>query len=317
MSKYFLTLSLVKGLIIISISAIKGQQAPALNPFQREADSLFFNRNYASAAAKYADLLKQNPNAPVAALARWAFSNHFAGKYDQALQQYEHLQTKQLPPPLKSQLFSRMAMTYAMTNAPSKALTYLDSADANGYANPYEMEHFKDFDNIRQTPQFKALYDKIYARAYPCRTTPEARQFDFWIGEWEVYNNAYPNHRVGSSLIENVSGDCAILENWQAFNNANSGKSQNWYDPKTQKWTQLWIGSAGGAIYFTDGEYRDGAMRFKFTQPDAKGTLQPGNFIFYNLGPNKVRQYNEVSNDGGKTFQVSYDLLYIRKGTKG
>jgi uncharacterized protein (TIGR02246 family) len=148
---------------------------------------------------------------------------------------------------------------------------------------------------------------------FPAEQFRKQGAFDFWIGEWDVYNNAYPNHRVGTSSIQNVSGECTILENWTSYNNPFTGKSQNWYDPNTKKWTQLWIGSGGGHQYFTDGEYKDGAMRFKLLQKDAKGYMQPGNFYFYNLGPDKVRQYQDISADSGKTFNVVYDFLYIRK----
>ena len=134
---------------------------------------------------------------------------------------YDTVLKKQPPAPLKPQLYSRMAMTYAMTNEKKeKALTYLDSAANNGYFNAFEMENFRDYDNIRKDTRFKGIYDRVINNAYPCKTRPEARQFDFWIGDWEVYNNLYPNHRVGTSKIESISGGCSILENWEAFQTA-------------------------------------------------------------------------------------------------
>ena len=100
----------------------------------------------------------------------------------------------------------------------------------NGYFNSYEMEQFPDFAFIRKETKFKKAIDTANNRVYPCKNIPRARDFDFWIGEWDVFNNSYPNHRVGSSVIQNVSGECTILENWQSWNNPFSGKSQNWYD---------------------------------------------------------------------------------------
>jgi tetratricopeptide (TPR) repeat protein len=282
-------------------------------PVPREADSLYFNMKYGEAASKYIDFIKQNPQATNVTLSRLAYCFHFTGKYNEAVKYYEKVLTNKPTVSLKGTLFSRMAMTYSMKKEKQKALIYLDSANANGYLNSYEMEAFKDFAFIRTEPKFKLIYEEVYKRAFPCKTRPHARDFDFWIGEWDVYLNSYPNHRVGSSVIQNVSGECTILENWQAFNNPFNGKSQNWYDTTTKKWTQLWIGAGGGYQYYTDGEYKDGAMRFKFNGPDANGVIQPGNFIFYNLGADKVRQYQELSIDSGKTFRVSYDFIYIRK----
>ncbi len=298
--------------MLLTIKTGYSQQATQ-STLLKEADSLFFNRNYAAALKKYAAFINSGVDAQPVTLARFAFSNHFSGKYAEALSLYPLVLKTQVSRPLKAQLYSRMAMTYSMKGNKQKAIEYLDSAVVNGYLNTYELENFKDFQFVRNDKRFRELYSTAYNSAFPCKSIPGAHLFDFWIGEWDVYNNGFPNHRVGTSSIQQVSGECTILENWQSFNNPFSGKSQNWYDTTTKKWTQLWIGSGGGHQYFTDGEYKDGAMRFKFQQPDANGVMQPGNFIFYNLGPDTVRQYNEVSNDGGKTFRVSYDFLYIRK----
>jgi hypothetical protein len=33
---------------------------------------------------------------------------------------------------------------------------------------------------------------------------------------------------------------------------------------------------------------------------------------FFNLGPGKVRQFSQGSNDDGKTWHVEYDLIYTK-----
>ncbi|SRR5258706_3615193 len=299
--------------ILLFLTAGVNAQQAYQSPVLRKADSLFFHYNYKDALAQYTEYVKTNTNPLPVTSARMAFSNHFLGNYQQALSLYEEVLKKQISRPLRAQLYSRMAMTHSMKGNKQQALVFLDSAVANGYLNTYELENLADFELVRSDQKFKALNNSAYNNAFPCKSITGARLFDFWIGKWDVYNNLFPHNRVGTSIIQNVSGECTILENWQSYNNPFSGKSQNWYDTATKKWTQLWIGSGGGHQYFTDGEYKDGAMRFKFQQPDANGIMQPGNFIFYNLGPGKVRQYNEVSNDGGKTFQVVYDFNYIRK----
>lgn len=299
-------------MFILVIDFCSGQTGTT-SPVPIEADSLFFNLKYKEAVSSYTDFINENPNAANASYARLAFSNHFTGNYTEAIKGYNLLLTRNPTKQLKAILFSRMAMTYSMKKEKQKAIEYLDSANANGYINTYELEHFADFAFIRNETRFNQLYEEVYKRSFPCKTRPEARQFDFWIGEWDVYLNAYPHHRVGSSVIQNVSGECTILENWQSFNNPFTGKSQNWFDPNTKKWSQLWVGSGGGSQLYTDGEYSDGAMRFKYVQPDGKGYMQPGNFFFYNLGPDLVRQYQELSADSGKTFTVVYDFLYKRR----
>jgi hypothetical protein len=54
-------------------------------------------------------------------------------------------------------------------------------------------------------------------------------------------------------------------------------------------------------------------MRFTFEQLNPQGGKQTGRFIFFNEGPDQVRQFNEVSSDGGKTWTTLYDFVYKRK----
>ncbi len=107
-----------------------------------------------------------------------------------------------------------------------------------------------------------------------------------------------------------------VLENWTAVGDPpHNGKSMNFVDPETNKWIQVWVGSSGinnlNITRFYDGEYKDGAMRFVFDRT-VQGQKMIGRFIFYNEGPNQVRQFNEQSMDGGKTWTTSYDFTYKR-----
>jgi len=119
---------------------------------------------------------------------------------------------------------------------------------------------------------------------------------------------------AGHSIIQRVSGGCMILENWTSANTPYAGKSMNFVDAATHKWQQVWVGSEGsGQHVFVNGEYRDGAMRFDFEQANPQGKKQIGRFIFYNQGPNQVRQFNETSDDNGTTWTTVYDFTYKRK----
>ena len=107
-----------------------------------------------------------------------------------------------------------------------------------------------------------------------------------------------------------------ILENWTALGPApHNGKSMNYVNAQTNKWEQLWIGSAGGPGYVTrfyDGEYKDSVMQFTFEANGPQGK-QAGRFKFFNQGPDQVRQLSETSADGGKTWNTNYDFTYKRK----
>lgn len=283
------------------------------DPLVRQADSLFFNKEYRKALSFYSDYLKANVAIPISTQLRLGFCRQYTADYNGAFTVYAGLHIPSLSPVQKMQLYSRMAMLSSHNNNLDEATRFMDSAATYGFVNLWELENLPDFNNLRASKEYKNIYQKILINAYPCSQRPQARHFDFWIGEWEVYNNQYPNHKVGISLIENGPGGCSILENYTAFENAFSGKSQNWYDPNTGKWTQLWIGSGGGFQTYTDGVYTEGAMRFVYQRPGPNGISTSGNFVFENLGPDKVRQYQNVTTDDGKTYSMVYDFVYFRK----
>jgi hypothetical protein len=139
-----------------------------------------------------------------------------------------------------------------------------------------------------------------------------ARDFDFWIGEWEVH--AARGGLAGSSVIEKVSGGCALLENWTSQGPGN-GKSLNFYNPAAGHWQQTWIGSAGGPVEFRDGVLQDSTMRFIARTTGPQGEPVLSRLSFTRLGPNRVRQHAESSGDGGATWTTSYDFHYLRKGS--
>ena len=135
---------------------------------------------------------------------------------------------------------------------------------------------------------------------------PESHQFDFWIGEWEVYG---PQGRlVGHNKIEVVSGGFALLENWSAVG-GNSGKSINNYKRATKQWQQYWVGSGGITTEYKGGLV-DGKMVLVAEQLVPNRTSY---FVRCTWTPNadgSVLQQFENSNDGGKTWTAGFAGLY-------
>jgi len=131
--------------------------------------------------------------------------------------------------------------------------------------------------------------------------TPEYRQFDFWVGEWDVYT---PEGKpAGHSLIEPVYEGCGVRENWKSRNI--SGGSLNMWDRADDLWKQNWIDSTGGRIDFTGGWNGEAMV---LTGADSDGdqhrmTFTPGD-------DGTVRQHGEALVEGEWTTE--YDLTYRR-----
>lgn len=130
----------------------------------------------------------------------------------------------------------------------------------------------------------------------------EHRQFDFWIGEWDVFDPK--GKQVGKSRIELHGQGCYILENWTGGSGFD-GKSLNMYDSSDNKWHQSWYDSSGTRLDLAGGivdgkmvlSSADGSQRITWT-PNADGS---------------VRQHWESSKDQGKSFATAFDGKYIKR----
>jgi hypothetical protein len=150
----------------------------------------------------------------------------------------------------------------------------------------------------------------------PCNADPVYRQFDFWIGEWEVFGKN--GKKAGDSKIELILDSCIILENWKSANPVKSlyysGKSFNSYNTKNKQWQQTWVDNIGGKTEYSEGRFENNSMVFQ-TAPFLfnKDTMAIQRLTFYNLGRDRVRQLGEISKDNGLSWVTQYDLEYRRK----
>lgn len=292
-------------LVVLSVSAQKKNVTLAY------ADSLFLAQNWKEAATSY-ELVVKNGNVIPLTWNRLGFSYHNLANYNKALDNYERALAAKPAPALEIVIQTRMVRVYAMMKNTDQAFVHLDKAITLGYGNLTELETHQELENLRSNPKYAEAWKRVQINAYPCMGNAQARQFDFWIGEWNAYVSGTTN-LAGHSKIERASGGCMILENWTSAGSSFSGKSMNFVDPVTNKWKQIWVGSNGiNASEFTNGEYRDGAMRFECDSTNAQGMKTLIHFYFFNQTPDQMRQFHETSTDGGKTWVTTYDFTYKR-----
>jgi hypothetical protein len=145
----------------------------------------------------------------------------------------------------------------------------------------------------------------------PCPNAPERHRFDFWIGEWNVTTSPKNDAaKGGSSVIQSVSGGCALLENWTSIKGG-QGKSLNAYNPLVHEWQQYWIGQDGNVTEFRTSHF-DGTS-LSFLTDNGPGPNLIGRLTFTPIDSDLVRQHYESSGDSGKTWTTVYDLYYHRK----
>ena len=135
------------------------------------------------------------------------------------------------------------------------------------------------------------------------------RQFDFWVGEWNVYHST-ADTLVGISKIEPIIDGKGILENYHTPAGY-KGKSLNTYNTQTQQWEQYWIDNVG-TILNLKGKYEDGKMVMGNRTPSGD-TFVLNKITWTPLGNGYVIQVWEVSQDEGKNWQKVFDGTYKPK----
>ncbi len=140
----------------------------------------------------------------------------------------------------------------------------------------------------------------------------ESSQFDFWIGDWNVFDPQ--GNMVGENLIQKLARGSGLLENWTGLPQpaGGSGKSLNAYNSNRKCWQQFWVGSGGGVIQLNGGLVGD-RMVLSGETTLAGGKAGTNRITWTPNADGTVRQLWEQSADGGKTWQVAFDGLYKRK----
>jgi hypothetical protein len=145
----------------------------------------------------------------------------------------------------------------------------------------------------------------------PACATPEHRQFDFWLGQWDVSGGPQLDRIVGRNTISRVAAGCGLREHWVNAGGTD-GHSLNVYDRDARHWTQFWIGADGVILRLEGGLRGDGAMAMEGTLPNGRGGIQRQRIVWTPKPDGSVVQQWDTSEDDGATWQVSFVGVYRR-----
>ena len=147
--------------------------------------------------------------------------------------------------------------------------------------------------------------------AQPTCEGPEHRQFDFWVGDWEVTARGGKGGVAGTNLITKTLDGCVLHEHWKG-SQGGAGESFNFYDRQTEMWHQLWVDNRGRPLRFA-GRYADGKLAMKGESQAPDGSVIHHKLTFFNSAEGTVGQLWEQSRDGGTTWNVVFDGLYRKR----
>ena len=142
----------------------------------------------------------------------------------------------------------------------------------------------------------------------PC-SDPEFSQFDFWVGDWRVTDEA--GTLQGTNRVEKVLNGCAVQENWIGAQGTR-GHGYKIFAKRRGIWHQTWVDS-NGTLLLLDGRFKDGRMVLKGQTPAREGKCTVEHEILWQaLSDGRVRQAWRISRDRGKTWIDAFVGLYTR-----
>jgi hypothetical protein len=141
----------------------------------------------------------------------------------------------------------------------------------------------------------------------PC-DSPPFRQFDFWVGDWQVHT---PDGKfTGTNRIEREYDGCVIHEHYTT-EHGYRGESLNSYDAGRKLWHQTWVDNQG-TLLLLEGGLRKGSMVLegRTIAADARRTRHR---ITWTPNPDgSVRQHWESTDAAGRWVTV-FDGRYTRR----
>ncbi|MGK2856927.1 MAG: tetratricopeptide repeat protein [Thermoanaerobaculia bacterium] len=166
-------------------------------------------------------------------------------------------------------------------------------------------------DRVRSAPAFAAYkgdarFEAVVARLVPCGT-PEYRQFDFWVGNWEVRDPA--GNVVGRNDVTLELDGCMIMEHWHS-SGGHAGMSFNFFEPTDGTWNQIFLDNGGVPSGWPPlkGKLVDGKMVLS----SPAGASPQTRWIWSKTDDGRVRQMAEQLGADGKSWTVIWDSYYSK-----
>ena len=138
---------------------------------------------------------------------------------------------------------------------------------------------------------------------------PEADDFDFWIGDWTVYNTV-SDTIVGYSTISSVVNGVAIQENYRSVGGY-VGTSLNKYNAVDKRWEQYYVDNTGLTLHIL-GHFKDGKMTLSNSQL-MNGVMTDNKMTWTDNEDGTVRQVWEQKRPEQEEWTLLFDGTYKPK----
>jgi hypothetical protein len=202
------------------------------------------------------------------------------------------------------------ARLLVVSDDPDAATIELRKVFAAGFTSVVVLTNDPLINSMAGREDYDTLVAEMSVQAFPCEHQESFRDFDFWIGEWDVHlaNGTF----AGSNVIKSTEKGCVLTENWSGASGG-TGMSINYLDRASGKWVQVWNAAGGSQIVIRGGMTDDGMALEGYIHYVGNGTTAPFRGLWTPLPDGRVRQFFEQSNDEGNTWVPWFEGFYSRK----
>lgn len=149
----------------------------------------------------------------------------------------------------------------------------------------------------------------------PC-TSPEASQFDFWLGEWDLTWEG----GVGENIIRRELDGCVIEENFRAYPDSATpspliGNSVSVYNLRLKRWQQTWVDNSGSYLDFSGGLVGDSMIISREFINSAGATIKQ-RMVWYNITSDSLNwnwERIDTSDSTASGWKVIWRIHYRRQ----
>src|SRR4051812_1628318 len=166
-------------------------------------DELARDGQWANALKAYQAVLQDHPDSG----AGWfkagiAFGR--LGRENEAIDSFKHAIEHHFQAP---GAMVRIAAANARKGETKEALAWLDRAAQAGFAYPGIVRNDPALTKLNGAPEFQKAVEQMEISGKPCSHRPEFRQFDFWIGQWDVEMGG---QKAGANRIDKSLDGCLL-----------------------------------------------------------------------------------------------------------
>jgi len=135
-----------------------------------------------------------------------------------------------------------------------------------------------------------------------------ARQFDFWLGEWDL---TWGDGETGTNSVYLDLGDKVVVESFDARPSLDyQGISHSVYDRASGCWRQTWVDTDGTYLDFAGG-FANGVMELR-RDGLHEGRAAIFRMRWYDIERDALSWAYERSDDRGATWTTLWEIGYRR-----